>query len=385
MTERDAQPPEEKLESLREIIDQTDCEILALLNKRAKVVLEVGRLKKENSQVAQFYVPHREREIFERLVREHSGDFPASAIPAVYREIISACRSLETPLSIAYLGPPASYCHAAAIQKFGTSATFFPYEGFSAIFRAVEKGECHYGVVAFRNSTQGVITETLDNFQRSELNIYAETYLDIHHQFLSKSKPDEIQRIYTHGQAFAQCQEWLKRHYPNAEYTEVSSTSCGAERASKEPGTAAIASDLASRMYEIPVLFSNIEDRSHNTTRFVVIGYDSEQPTGRDKTSMIIHVKNQPGALFDSLEPFRKGGINLTHIDSRPTKEARWEYLFFIEFEGHRAEERVQKALASLESHCLHVKLLGSYADESLKKDIEYLGTPSETESLTPS
>jgi len=376
LTQSDARSPEENLQSLRDIIDKTDREILDLLNKRAEVVLEVGRLKKENSQAGKFYVPHRERDIFERLIQENPGEFPTAAIPAVFREIISACRSLEAPLNIAYLGPPASYCHAAALQKFGTSATFFPYDGFSAIFRAVEKGECHYGVVAFRNSTQGVITETLDNFQRSELNIYAETYLDIHHQFLSNSKPEEIKRIYTHGQAFAQCQEWLEKHFPKSEYTEVSSTSDGAERASKETGTAAIASDLASQMYEVPVLFANIEDRSHNTTRFVIIGYDSEQPTGRDKTSMIIHVKNQPGALFDSLEPFRKQGINLTHIDSRPTKEERWEYLFFIEFEGHRDETRVRKALADLESHCLHVKLLGSYADEDRKKDVEFVGTP---------
>ncbi|MCA9438757.1 MAG: prephenate dehydratase, partial [Candidatus Omnitrophica bacterium] len=327
--------------------------------------------KSENSCAGKFYVPHRERDIFEKLIHANEGEFPTAAIPAVYREIISACRSLETPLNIGYLGPPSSYCHAAALQKFGTSATFFPFDGFSAIFRAVEKGECHYGVVAFRNSTQGVITETLDNFQRSELNIYAETYLDIHHQFLSNSAPEDITRIYTHGQAFAQCLEWLEKHFPNAEYTEVSSTSHGAERAAKEEGTAAIASDLAAQMYDLPILFSNIEDRSHNTTRFVIIGYDSEQPTGRDKTSMIIHVRNQPGALFDSLEPFRVSGINLTHIDSRPTKEERWEYLFFIEFEGHREEARVKKALAELESHCLHVKLLGSYADEDQKKEKE--------------
>ncbi|MCA9442587.1 MAG: prephenate dehydratase [Candidatus Omnitrophica bacterium] len=371
MTLSKSTSPEERLKSLRELIDQTDREVLTLLNKRAEVVLEVGRLKKEDSQAGKFYVPHRERDIFESLVAANEGKFPTSAIPAVYREIISACRSLETPLNIGYLGPPSSYCHAAALQKFGTSATFFPYDGFSAIFRAVEKGECHYGVVAFRNSTQGVITETLDNFQRSELNIYAEAYLDIHHQFLSKSPPEEIKRIYTHGQAFAQCQEWLEKHFPNVEYTEVSSTSHGAERAAREEGAAAIASDLAAQMYDVPILFPNIEDRSHNTTRFVIIGYDFEAPTGRDKTSMIIHVRNQPGALFDALEPFRKSGINLTHIDSRPTKQERWEYLFFIEFEGHREESRVKCALAELESHCLHVKLLGSYADEDQKKEME--------------
>lgn len=380
-TRNDSPSPEEALRNLRDIIDRTDLEILDLLNRRACVVLEVGRLKKENSRAGKFYVPHRERDIFEKLVEANKGSFPSTAIPAVFREIISACRSLETPLNIAYLGPPSSYCHAAALRKFGTSATFFPYDGFSAIFRAVEKGECHYGVVAFRNSTQGVITETLDNFQRSELGIYAETYLDIHHQFLSKSAPEEITRVYSHGQAFAQCQEWLEKHFPNAEYTEVSSTSAGAERAAQEPGSAAIASDLAAQMYDVPILYPNIEDRSHNTTRFVVIGFDSEPPTGRDKTSMIVHVRNQPGALFDALEPFREAGINLTHIDSRPTKEERWEYLFFIEFEGHRDEARVRKALAKLESHCLHVKLLGSYADEDQKKEVEVVLSTGEGES----
>jgi chorismate mutase/prephenate dehydratase len=175
---------------------------------------------------------------------------------------------------------------------------------------------------------------------------------------------------FTHGQANAQCREWLDRHFPKVELTEVSSTSLGAEKAAAEPGTAAIASELASAIYRIPILCPNIEDRTHNTTRFVIIGHDSEQPTGRDKTSMIVHVKNTPGALFGALEPFREVGINLTHIDSRPAKSERWEYLFFIEFEGHVQEERVQRALVLLEDHCLHVKLLGSYPDEDRKQPV---------------
>jgi chorismate mutase/prephenate dehydratase len=362
-------PPSDPLAPLRERIDEIDDRILSLLEERAEVALEVGR-RKEAEKAGTYYVPRRERDIFERLTAQSRGPFPSNAIPAVFREIISACRSLETPLNIAYLGPLASFCHRAALSKFGESALYFPCETFSEVFRSVEKGECHYGVVAFRNSTHGVIAETLDNFLRSTLSIYAEIYLDIRHQLLSKSRPEEIRRIYSHGQAFAQCREWLDKHFPKVELTEVPSTSVGAERAAAEPGTAAIASELAAEIYRIPILFPNIEDRTHNTTRFVIIGHDSEQPSGRDKTSMIVHVKNTPGALFGALEPFREVGVNLTHIDSRPAKSERWEYLFFIEFEGHVQEARVQKALALLEDHCLHVKLLGSYPDEDRKQAV---------------
>ena len=354
---------DDPLKPLRERIDRIDNEILSLLHDRAKCVLQVGKVKQED-QVGSFYVPRRERDIFERLAKEGTGPFPSSAIPSVFREIISACRSLETPLNIAYLGPPATFCHQAALLRFGNSSNYYPCENFSEVFRVVEKGECHYGLVAIRNSTHGVIPETLDNFQRSSLTIYAETHLDIRHQFLSHAKPDEIVRVYSHGQAFAQCREWLDKHYGKCELREVASTSMGAEMAAKEPNTAAISSELASKIYKVPILFHNIEDRTHNTTRFVVVGHDSEQPTGRDKTSMIAHLRNRPGALFGALEPFRDMGINLTHIDSRPTKAERWEYLFFIEFEGHVQEHRVQEALDRLGAHCLHIKLLGSYPDE---------------------
>ena len=369
MTSPKPTKPEDSLGPFREKIDRIDSEILSLLHDRAKCVLRVGKLKQED-RLASVYVPRRERDIFERLAVESDGPFPASAIPAVFREIISACRSLETPLGIAYLGPPASFCHQAALLKFGNSANFYPCESFSEVFRVVEKGECHYGVVAIRNSTHGVIPETLDNFQRSSLQIYAETHLDIRHQFLSISKPDEILRIYSHGHAFPQCREWLEKHYGRCELREVASTSIGAQMASREPGTAAIASALASKIYMIPILFPNIEDRTHNTTRFVVVGNDSERPTGRDKTSMIAHLRNRPGALFGALEPFRDSGINLTHIDSRPTKAEQWEYLFFIEFEGHVEEERVQRALEKLRDHCLHLKLLGSYPDEEQSRSV---------------
>jgi chorismate mutase/prephenate dehydratase len=363
LTPSEAKPHEDALQPLREEIDRIDSELLRLLNRRAEIALEVGRTKAREKGTC-FYVPRRERDIFERLRRETAGPFPNHAIPSVFREIISACRSLETPLNISYLGPVATFSHQAALQKFGDSANLIPCDTFSDVFRMVEKGECHYGVVAFRNSTHGVVSETLDNFQRSDLRIYAETFLDVRQQFLSNSKPEDIVRIYSHGQGFAQCREWLERHFPGISHHEVASTSLGAELASKEPGTAAIASELASKIYDIPVLFPNIEDRSHNTTRFVVIGHDAEKPTGRDKTSMILHVRNAPGALFNALKPFHDMGINLTHIDSRPTKSERWASLFFVEFQGHVEEARVQKALDELQEFCLNVKLLGSYPDE---------------------
>jgi chorismate mutase/prephenate dehydratase len=354
----------DSLELLRRQIDSIDCDILKLLNQRAQIVLEIGH-QKRSEQGSVFYVPRREREILERLGKDSEGPFPLHGVTAVFREIISACRSLETPLEIAYMGPPATYHHAAAIQKFGNSSNFRPYEHISEVFRAVEKGECHYGVVAIENSTEGVIASTLDNFQRSDLRIYAETFLDIHHQFLSLGNPKDIQKIFSHGQVFGQCREWLERHFPSAQYVEVSSTSRGAELAFAEPGTAAIASQLASEMYGVPILFQNIEDRTQNTTRFVVIGYDSEPPTGRDKTSLIIHLRNRAGALAAALEPFNSNKINLTHLEARPTKAERWEYLFFIEFEGHKEESHVQATLVALEEPCLRIKVLGSYPEEN--------------------
>jgi len=369
---------DDPLVPLREEIDSVDRQILELLNRRAKVVLEVAKLK-EKEKGSAFYVPRRERDIYERLKKESSGEFPNHAVLSVFREIISACRSLETPLEIAYLGPPATFHHAASIQKFGNSATFRPFEHISDVFHAVEKGECHYGVVALENSTEGVIASTLDNFQRSDLSIYAETFLDIHHQFLSKSEPEEIVRIYSHGQAFGQCRDWLEGRFPNAEYREVSSTSHGAELAATEAGSAAIASGLAATMYDIPILHANIEDRTQNTTRFVVIGYDAEPPTGRDKTSLIIHLHNRSGALAQALEPFSGHSINLTHLEARPTKAERWEYLFFIEFEGHREEGHVKEAMEELGDACLRIKLLGSYPEED-----RMTPAPATTEPLVP-
>lgn len=351
---------EQPLRTLRDRIDAIDGEILGLLNRRAEVVREVGQLK-QRAEGACFYIPRRERDIQERLARESAGPFPAEAIPLVFREIISACRSLEAKLKVGFFGSPGSYTHMAALQKFGQSSQFLPYEQISHVFRSVEKREVHYGVVPIRNSTYGVVAETIDNFQKSDLKIYASTQHDIHHQFLSKSAPAEIKRIYTHGQAFGQCREWLDRHYPDAEYVEVANTAAGAERAANEPGTAAIAAELAGKIYGVPILHANIEDRAHNSTRFVIIGYDSEPPTGLDKTSLIFQLRNRPGALLSALEPFRRHSINLTHIDSRPTKDERWEYLFFIEFEGHTQDENVQRALAELEEFCLQTKSLGSY------------------------
>jgi chorismate mutase/prephenate dehydratase len=354
--------PIDHLQLLRQRIDQIDTEILDFLNRRAEVVLEIGKLKAQAERSC--YVPRRERDILDRLMELNKGPFPSQGIMLVFREIISVCRSLEAPLKVGFFGSPGSFTHAAAIKKFGSAAQFIPQDHISDVFRAVEKGECHYGAVPIRNSTHGVVVETIDNFQRSDLRIYAETHLDIHQQFLSNSKPEEIKRIYTHGQAFGQCREWLERNYHHAEYVEVANTAQGAERASQEPGTAAIAGDLAAEIYHLPVLFRNIEDRSHNTTRFVVIGYDAEPPTGRDKTSLVVQLGNRPGALLSALEPFRKHGINLTHIDSRPTKSERWEYLFFIEFEGHTEEAQVQEALKELSEICRHIKSIGSYPEE---------------------
>lgn len=352
-----------KLGLLREQIDQCDVKILELLDERARIVKSVGKLKSDDPQGV-VYVPRRERDILDNLRKQSAGEFPVDSIPVVFREIISACRSLETKLNIAYMGPPASFHHAAAIKKFGNAAEFLSYEHISFVFRAVERGECQYGVVALENSTEGVIAATLDSFQRSDLKICTEIFLDIHHHLVSHSPRAAIKRIYSHGQAFAQCREWLERHFPSAEYVEVSSTSHGAELAAREPATAAISSELASRIYHIPIIESNIEDHVQNTTRFVVVGSEMEPPSGRDKTSLIIYLRNEPGTLYKALKPFNEAGINMTHLEARPTKEQRWQYLFFIEFQGHIQDETIMAALRRIDEIALRCKILGSYPEE---------------------
>lgn len=348
-----------ELKDLRIRIDEIDDKILEMLNNRAEIVLEIGRLKQNGDMT--IYHPDREEEICNRLVSQNKGILPDKAVSSIYREIISGCRSLESPLKIAYLGPEATFTHLAAQKKFGSSVEFIPSKSISDVFADVEKQRTNYGVVPIENSTEGVITHTLDMFIDSDLKICSEVLLEISHNLLSNSKFDEIKRVYSHPQAFAQTRNWLENNL-KVEYIETSSTAEAAKRAAKEAGTAAIASELAASIYKLQILRANIEDRSDNFTRFLVIGNNiNNVSTGHDKTSILFSVKDRVGVLHSILKPFATHKINLTKIESRPSKRQVWEYVFFLDLDGHIEDKKIKDALSELDELCLYLKVLGSY------------------------
>lgn len=349
-----------ELKKLRNQVDVLDSKILQLLNQRAELVKKIGKIKSLRNK--QFYAPEREKEILSRIMKNNQGPLPTEAAKEIFSEILHACRSLEKKLKIAYLGPEATFTHQAAIKNFGKSADYISTKSISDVFAEVEKGRADYGVVPIENSTEGVINYTLDMFIESDLKICAETLLEISHYLLSKTGDlKKIKRIYSHLQAFAQCRNWLEDHLPNAELVETASTASAAQKVKKEPNAGAIASDLAAELYGLRIVASRIEDRSDNFTRFLVISKNFPPPSGRDKTSILFSIKDRVGALHDMLVPFKKHRINLTKIESRPTKKKAWEYIFFVDFVGHIVEDKVKKALAELEEQCLYLKILGSY------------------------
>ncbi|MGA1842998.1 MAG: prephenate dehydratase [bacterium] len=348
------------LEELRKRIDAIDQGILRLLNDRAEVVKEVARVKRETNK--EYHDPTREEEILQRLQRQNPGNFPSMAIRPVFREIISACLSLEAPIRIAYLGPEATFTHMAVMKKFGSSAGLIPAKSVEAVFSEVERGRATYGVVPVENSSEGVVSHTLDMFVSSDLKICAEVMLEVHHNLLSRGTGlDEIEKVYSHPQAVAQSRAWLRDNLPNRQVIEVSSTARAAEMACQDATAAAIASELAANIYDLNIVRSRIEDMVHNYTRFLVIGKKPSTRTGRDKTSVIFSIKDRVGALYHMLKPFAKKGINLTKIESRPTKKQPWEYIFFVDLVGHEDDEKVRGALADLKDQCIFLKVLGSY------------------------
>lgn len=348
-----------KLKSLRKRIDEIDGQILELLNKRARTTLEIARVKEREG--VEYYLPHREEEIYKRLKKKSKGPFPNKALEEVYREIISGSLSLERPLRIAYLGPPATFTHLASMQKFGSSPTYLPVKSIADVFSEVERGRVDYGVVPIENSTEGVINYTLDMFIDSDLKIVSEIVLEISHNLLSKSSLKNIKKIYSHSQAIAQSRNWVESNLPNAKIIEVSSTARAAALTAKEKNSGAIASQLAAKLYNLKIVASRIEDTRENVTRFLIIGRTLSKRTGRDKTSIMFSIKDRPGALYDMLRPFAKEKINLTKIESRPSKKKAWDYYFFVDFQGHIEDGRVKKALKELEGECLFLKILGAY------------------------
>jgi chorismate mutase/prephenate dehydratase len=353
-----------RIQSLRQRIEAVDDDILQLLNRRAGIVQEVGRVKSEIKMA--YYSPGREEEIFQRLEAESPGPFPRWAVRSVFREIISACRSLEAELTVAFFGPQATFTHGACIQHFGSSIRMDPENTIQEVFESVERGKAEYGVVPIENSTEGPVSQTLDMFVKSEVRICAEIFTKISHDLLSGSgKADEIRKVYSHPQALAQCREWLRKNLPHVQLEEAGSTAMAAQKAAENPDTAAIAGSLAARVYGLRTVASQIEDNPNNYTRFFVLGRQAAERTGRDKTSVLLSISHAPGSLSRVLQVFNEKGINLTRIESRPTKGKPWEYLFFIDFEGHASDPSVKESLDRLKKEVLFVKLLGSYPQSS--------------------
>ena len=349
------------LARLRDEVDAIDTRILELLNRRTERTNEIGRLKAADGATP--FVPGRELEIFERLEREAQGPFPKSAIRKVFREVISASIALQRGVSVAYLGPPATYTHQAAILQFGQMADLRPAATTDAIFEQVESGQAEFGVVPVENSSEGVVSHTLDLFVDSPLTIAAEVHVPIHHDLLSKSgELRAIRAVHSHPQALAQCRAWLELNLPNVPQQSTPSTAQAAELAGRNDEIAAIASAVAAELYGLRVVHSGIEDRVDNTTRFLVISKRPPRRSSRDITSILFSIKrDQVGALYKALEPFFQHGVNLTRIESRPTRVRAWEYVFFCDFEGHLDDEKVGAAIAELRPRCDFVKVLGSY------------------------
>lgn len=348
------------LQDYRESIDSLDRKLLDLLNERSRIVEKIGRLKEETNE--SIYVPLREKQLVENLMKKNKGPFPNHAVYNVFKEIVSASRAMQAPLYVSYLGPAATFTHMAAIKHFGRSAELRGAASIARVFEEVEHDRSEFGVVPIENSTEGVVNHTLDLFLSTSLNICAEVTLEIAHNLVSKAGSlSEIQRIYAHPQAVGQCREWLEKNVSGVSIIEVESSAEAAQRAILDSSGAAIASEYASQLYNLQIVKGHIEDYSNNMTRFLIIGKEKMKKTGKDKTSILFSVKDEVGILYKMLDPFYRQKINLTKIESRPLKKRAWEYVFFVDFEGHVAEQRVKKALNTLHSKCTFLKILGSY------------------------
>ena len=348
------------LNSLRKKIDAIDGRMVALLNQRARLSLAIGKEKIKNSD--SIYSPHREKEVLKRIRALNRGPMVYEDFEAIYREIMSSSLALEKSLRIAYLGTEGSHTHLAANKKFGSRVTYVPCESIPEVFQKVEYGDCDYGVVPVENSIEGAVTTTFDLLVDSELKACAQILMKISHNLLSRARDiKDIRRIYSNPQVFGQCRNWLLENVPRAGHIWVASTTEAAGRAKKEKGAAAIASSLAAKIYELPTVRAHIQDIAHNTTRFLVLAAHDVPPTGRDRTTILFSIKDKVGALHAMLTPFVKNGINLTKIESRPAKKKAWDYYFFVDFEGHRMDKNVRKALGQLEGMCKYLKVIGSY------------------------
>lgn len=360
-----AEKEAEELGKLRDKIDDIDRTIGELISARANCAVEVAEVKSKFSpeQQVSFYRPEREAQVLRKAMARNEGPLKDEEIARLFREIMSACLALENPINVAYLGPEGTYTQEAALKHFGHSAVTRSLSAIDAVFREVESGAVQYGVVPVENSTEGVVSHTLDNFIDSNVKICGEVVLRIHHHLLVSdvTHTKNISRVYSHSQSLAQCRKWLDEHFPNAERVAVSSNSEAAKRIKGEWNSAAIAGELASKLYDLGSHAKNIEDQPDNSTRFLIIGREPVGPCGEDKTSIVVSTKNQPGALHDLLEPFQRFGVDLTRVETRPSTSGTWNYVFFIDLAGHVDDEKVACALDEIRGHVSDLKILGSY------------------------
>ena len=360
-----------ELQALRVRIDSLDEKILELISQRARCAQEVGRIKMatlEEGEEAVFYRPEREAQVLKRIMELNKGPLDNEEIARLFREIMSTCLALEQPLKVAYLGPEGTFSQAAALKHFGQAVVSKPMAAIDEIFREVAAGAVSFGVVPVENSTEGAINHTLDSFLEHDLVICGEVELRIHHHLLvaENTKTEKISRIYSHAQSLAQCRKWLDAHYPNVERVAVSSNAEAAKRVKSEWNSAAIAGDMAAQLYGLSILADKIEDRPDNSTRFLIIGNQTVPATGDDKTSVIISMSNKPGALHELLIPFHASGIDLTRIETRPSRSGKWSYVFFIDFYGHKDDPLVRDALEKVAQESVGLKVLGSYPNAVL-------------------
>jgi chorismate mutase/prephenate dehydratase len=351
-----------KIQDIRNKIDQIDDQLLKLINQRGELAIKIGQEKSRDNSSKHFHVPHRERAIIERIIKGSKGPFPDESLESVFREIFSATLALEKPLRIGFLGPETTFSHQAAIKQFGHSSEFIAHPNIESVFRQVEQGACDYGLVPVENSIEGVINLTLDCFVDSPLLICDEIKSPIALYLLSKSKDQKkIKAIYTHPQPLGQCRQWLSRNLPGVEQIPTSSTASAAEMVVRKRTSAAVAGKLAAEVYNLNIIAKNIQDRSENYTRFLIIGKDEAKKAKRNKTSVMFSIKDEAGSLLKVLQLFGRNKINLSKIQSRPLRDRPWEYLFYVDLEGHTDDSAIQKSLASLKKMCLFLRVLGSY------------------------
>ena len=343
----------------RKAIDQLDAHIVKLLNERTRHVLEIGAMKLKSGD--EIYAPHRELAVLQRICKLNGGPITQESLRAIYREVMSSALSLEKSMTIAYLGPEATFTHQAAIKRFGSSLHYAALKTISDVFSEVSKNRADYGVVPVENSTEGVVTHTLDMFVDSDLKIVAQIVLPVQQCLMGNLKREQIKKLFTHPQSLAQCRGWIQRKLPHVELIETSSNARSAELAAAEKHSAAIGGSLAAEHYGLRILETDIQDNAVNVTRFLVLGRQCSPPTGHDRTSIMFSIAHQVGALHRALGAFRKFKLNMTKIESRPSKRKAWEYFFFVDCDGHAEDRKVARAITELGTQCSFVKVLGSY------------------------